>query len=169
MVACPLALVHHALYPIPVRRPTNSLTASFSVALAGRHLAGRFGSCDQVPRGLSPPSQCPCRAHKQTALEQVKGCLEQGVWRTGLARCMSWSGFGAPTGPPTEGQLPPSGPQSGSVPESTIHEPYFKTKSPPSRRDGGWIVDRMGLKVPRLPAIRAPTATAVAFFEDALV
>ena len=65
VVACPLALVHHALYPIPVRRPTDSLTASFSAALTGHRLAGRFGSCDQVPGGLTPPSQCPCRAHTQ--------------------------------------------------------------------------------------------------------
>lgn len=63
---CPLALVHHALYPIPVRRPTDSLTASFSAALAGHRLADRFGSCDQVPGGLAPPSRCPCRAHKKT-------------------------------------------------------------------------------------------------------
>ena len=58
----PLALVGRALYPISVRRPTDSLAASFSVALAGRRLAVRFGPCDQVPGGLSPPSQCPCRA-----------------------------------------------------------------------------------------------------------
>ena len=30
-----------------------------------RHLAVPLGPCDQVPGGLSPPSQCPCRAYKR--------------------------------------------------------------------------------------------------------
>src|SRR5204863_7975491 len=34
-------------------------------ALAVRRSAVRFVRRDQLTRGLSPPSQCPCRAHQQ--------------------------------------------------------------------------------------------------------
>ena len=64
-VACPLALVGVASYPVSVRRLASSFPASFSVGLAASRLAVSLGPRDQVPRGLSPPSQSPCWAHKR--------------------------------------------------------------------------------------------------------
>src|SRR5579883_273250 len=42
--------------------------ASISASQAGAAQAGsivRFARCDQLTRGLSPPSRCPCRAHRK--------------------------------------------------------------------------------------------------------
>src|SRR5437867_11943184 len=58
----PLALVGVAFYPVSVRRSAGSFPAAFSVRPRGPRLAVPLGSCDQVPGGHSPPSQCPCRA-----------------------------------------------------------------------------------------------------------
>src|SRR5713101_1841763 len=55
----PFLLLKDAL---PVRRLASSLPASFSADLAvvpACRLAVRVGRCDQLPRGLPPPIQCP--------------------------------------------------------------------------------------------------------------
>src|SRR5439155_26280696 len=64
-VMCPLALLGIASYPVSVRRPVGSFPASFGPGLAAGlfSLAVPLGPCDQVPGGLSPPSQRPCWAY----------------------------------------------------------------------------------------------------------
>lgn len=59
-------LVHRASDPVSVRHPrirSTLLSAPTSRAVP----AFRFGPRDQVPGGLSPPSRCPCRAHRKQA------------------------------------------------------------------------------------------------------
>ena len=68
----PLALLGAAFYPVPVRRPAASLSASFTPT--SRSGALRFTSlADQLTRGLPPPSQCPCRAHQKTPRRRRRG------------------------------------------------------------------------------------------------
>jgi hypothetical protein len=50
----------------PVRRSAGSFPASFGRSLTVTPLRVPLGSCDQVPGGLSPPSQCPCWAYPNT-------------------------------------------------------------------------------------------------------
>ena len=59
-ISCSLALIYPAFYPISVRRPTGLATRFFQQLSRDHHLAVRSGRCDQLPRGLPPPSRCSC-------------------------------------------------------------------------------------------------------------
>ena len=64
-VICPLALLAPPHIRFLFVAPQVSLPASFSESLTIPRLAVRSGRCDQLPRGLSPPSRWSCWAHKK--------------------------------------------------------------------------------------------------------
>ena len=82
LIARALRSVARSPYSAPPRirflyvTPRGSLHRFIQHRPHGRCLAVRSGSCDQVPRGLTPPSHSPCRAHhKKAASPTTRGLL----------------------------------------------------------------------------------------------
>ena len=88
-VICPLALSRPALHPVSIRRPTGLASRCFQRFSRDPRLAVRSGRCDQLPRGLSPPSRLSCWAHKgkgpvfRRSPVQCSSCSLSQPWFTG--------------------------------------------------------------------------------------
>ncbi len=61
-------MAYPASYPLAVRRLASSPPRFLHAALTVQRSAVCFARCDQLTRGLSPPSQRPCRAHVRAGL-----------------------------------------------------------------------------------------------------
>ncbi len=94
-VACPLALLGSAFYPILVHR-LAVYAPRFLPTLGHPHaVALHFVRCDQLTAGLSPAGMRPCWAHKYKKTRRMAGFLQTGINRTYSSLCSAASAAGA--------------------------------------------------------------------------
>jgi hypothetical protein len=78
-VTCPLALSATPLIRFLFVAPQVSLLRFFQQLAHARRLAVRSGRCDQLPKGLTPPSEWSCWAHTQNGAVRRGAPLRFGL------------------------------------------------------------------------------------------